>query len=128
MIKNLMIPLPENVPDVAIKLWERMKIKIISVIGEGGFNALYARSLYLSGQKFPLFSSDSQSPQNDIRFKQLKTSFEGLSPEQVSEANSLLLITFTDILASLIGEQLTTLILHSAWDNDASLSLQGVQE
>jgi len=29
------------------------------------------------------------------------------------------LITFTDILASLIGEALTTSILRSAWGNDA---------
>ncbi len=41
------------------------------------------------------------------------------TPTQISEANSLLLITFTDILASLIGEQLTTTILRSAWGNDA---------
>ena len=46
-------------------------------------------------------------------------SLEGQTPVQASEANSLLLITFTDILASLIGEQLTTRILCSAWGNDA---------
>jgi len=38
---------------------------------------------------------------------------------QASAANSLLLIKFTDILASLIGEGLTTSILRSAWGNDA---------
>ncbi|MFD2271188.1 hypothetical protein ACFS07_08755 [Undibacterium arcticum] len=41
-------------------------------------------------------------------------------PRKTSAANSLLLITFTDILTSLIGEQLTTNILRSAWGNDAS--------
>ena len=34
---------------------------------------------------------------------------------QVREANSLLLITLTDILASLIGEQLINRILRFAW-------------
>lgn len=42
-------------------------------------------------------------------------SLEGQAPAQASEANSLLMITFTDILASLIGEQLTTSILRLAW-------------
>ena len=46
--------------------------------------------------------------------------FEGKTAGQASEANNLLLITFTDILASLIGEKLTTTILYSAWGNDAS--------
>jgi len=47
-------------------------------------------------------------------------SLEGQTPAQVSDANSLLLITFTDILAALIGEQLTTRILRSAWGIDIS--------
>ena len=41
--------------------------------------------------------------------------FEGQTPEEISAANSLLLITFADILATLIGEELTATILHSAW-------------
>ena len=53
---------------------------------------------------------------------------ERQTPAQASEANRLLLITFTDILASLIGEQLTTSILRLAWANDASDKPQGVQK
>ena len=48
-------------------------------------------------------------------------SFERQSSAQASAANSLLLINFANILASLIGEQLTTSILRSAWGNDASM-------
>ena len=45
-------------------------------------------------------------------------SLEGQTPVQAGEANSLLLISFTDILASLIGEQLTTRILCLAWGSE----------
>ena len=38
---------------------------------------------------------------------------------QASEANSLLQITFTDILVLLIGEPLTANILRLAWGNEA---------
>ena len=46
--------------------------------------------------------------------------FEGQTTAQISAANCLLLITFTDILASLIGEELTISILRLAWSNVAS--------
>lgn len=115
-----MLQHPEKVADTAINLWEQMATQIISVVGEGGFNSLYARSVFLAQSTFSWLAVGSLSAQSDDRFAELKMSFEGQKPEQVGEANSLLLITFTDILASLIGEQLTTSILRSAWGFDAS--------
>lgn len=120
IIKNLMAQHTEKVEDAAIDLWEQMATKIVSIVGEGGFNSLYARSVFLTQSTFPWLIAGSLSSQTDHRFAELKMSFEGQTPAQASEANSLLLITFTDILASLIGEQLTTSILRSAWGNDAS--------
>jgi hypothetical protein len=57
---------------------------------------------------------------NDYRFAELKMCMAGQTPAQAGAANRLLLITFTDILASLIGEHLTTSIMRSAWGDDAS--------
>jgi len=116
IIKSLMAQHPEKVADAAINLWEQMSIQIISIVGEGGFNSLYVRSLFLTQSTFPWLPP----PQADHRFAQLKVSLEGQTPTLASEANHLLLITFTDILATLIGEQLTTSILRSAWGNDVS--------
>lgn len=112
---------PEEVVDAAIKLWEQMATEIISIVGEIGFNALYSRSLSLTQATFPWVAASSKLPLADQRLPELKVAFKGQSPDIVSEANCLLLITFTDILASLIGEQLTTTILSSAWDNNASV-------
>ncbi len=142
IIKRLMAQHTENVADAAINLWEPMTTRIISLVGEGGFNSLYARSAFLSQLAFPWLTASSppahrqltassppahrqltaSSPpsQTDLRFAELKICFEGQTPEQAREANSLLLITFTDILAALIGEHLTTSILRSAWGNGAS--------
>ena len=96
-----------------------MATQIISIVGEGGFNSLYARSVFLTQSTFPWLAAGPLSPQPDHRFAELKNALKGKHPAQASAANSLLLITFTDILASLIGEQLTTSILRSAWGNDA---------
>jgi hypothetical protein len=118
-IRSLTAQHTEKVADAVIGLWEQVATQIISIVGEGGFDSLYARSIFLTRSTFPWLVATSGSPQTDHRFTNLKTSLEGQTPALIREANSLLLITFTDILASLVGEPLTARILDSAWDNDA---------
>lgn len=120
IIESLMARHAEKAADAAVNLWEQMATEVISIVGEGGFNSLYARSVFLSQTTFPWLAAGSLSSQTDRRFAELKTSLEAQTPAQAREANSLLLVNFTDILASLIGEKLTTVILRSAWGSDAS--------
>jgi len=122
IIESLKAPHTENVADAAINLWEQMATQIISIVGIGGFNSLYARSVFLAQSTFPWLAAALQSPQPDQRLAELKTCLEGQTPAHASAANILLLITFTDILAALIGEQLTVSMLRSAWGNDAKYS------
>jgi hypothetical protein len=122
LIKSLMVSSTGNVANAAIDLWERMAAQIISIVGRDGFNSLYARSIFLSQSKFPWLAASPLSPELDHLFAGLKTSLEGQAPEQAREASSHLLVTFTDILASLIGEQLTLRILRLAWAADISNS------
>ena len=118
----------EKAADAAIRLWEQMAVQIISIVGEDGFDSLYARSIFLNQSTFPWLAAHPL-PKAGYRFAELKESLEGQAPAQASEANSLLLITFTDILASLIGEPLTTRILQLAWGDDISTRIgKGPQE
>ncbi len=119
MVESLTARHSDKVADAAVMLWEQIATKIISIVGEGGFNSLYARCVFLSQPSFPWLAACPLSPQPDQRFAELKKCFEAQTPAQACAANGLLLITFTDILASLIGEALTTSILRSAWGNDA---------
>ncbi len=128
IIKARMAPHTEKVADAAILLWEQMATKIILIVGEGGFNAIYARSVYLAQPTFPWLAASARPPA-DHRFVELKINFADQTPAEVSAANCLLLITFTNILASLIGENLTASILRSAWGSDASHGVgKGVQK
>jgi hypothetical protein len=112
-----------------IESWEQMATKIISIIGEGGFDSIYARSLFLAKATFPWLESASYTPQTATPFLELKKSFAGQAPTQSQAANLLLLITFTGILTSLIGEQLTLTLLRSAWDlHTPVLHPQGFQK
>ncbi|NMM38635.1 MAG: hypothetical protein HHJ09_14250 [Glaciimonas sp.] len=123
IIKSRMAQRTEKADEAATDLWAQMAVQIISIVGEDGFNSLYARSVFLTQSAFPWLVAGLVSAQNDRQFLELKTSLEGQTPAEASAANSLLLITFTDILAALIGEQLTTNVLRSAWDIDAAGSL-----
>ena len=120
LIKSVMGWSRKKGGDALLAVWEPLAIQVISIVGEAGFSSLYARSIFITQQNCPWYVLPSQSPQTAERFMEFKMNFERLSPAQYSEANSLLLITFTDILASLIGEQLTLRILHSAWNRRTS--------
>ena len=128
IIESLTVAATENAADTAIALWEQMTTQIIAIVGVGGFNSLYARSIFLSQSRYPWLSDSEVSIPADQRFAALKSSLAGQPPAEAIEANTRLLCTFTDILATLIGEALTSSILRSAWGDDASsFSDQGVQ-
>jgi hypothetical protein len=120
IIESLMAQPPEQVADAAISLWEQLATEIISIVGVGGFNSLYARSVFLTQSTHPWLFAGSWTAQTNQRFADLRVCLAEQPPAHASEASRLLLITFTDILASLIGERLTAGILRSAWGNDAS--------
>lgn len=110
---------PEEFLDVTIHLWERLARDLVTLIGEGGFQSLYSRSVHVTGRTFPWLVLNSPSMQVDFRFTGLKKSFEERDFTEASEASIALLSFFIDILSSLIGELLTTSILRSAWGDDA---------
>ena len=118
LIKSLTTQRHEKGTDAAVDLWTQMAARLILIIGAGGFDSLYARSVFLSQSSYPWLAARSGPPQTDHRFADLKKSLQAQSPTLAREANCLLLITFTNILASMIGERLTTRILDSAWDID----------
>jgi hypothetical protein len=118
LIKNLTTKRHEKGADAVVDLWMQMAARLILIIGAGGFDSLYARSVFLSQSRYPWLAACSGPPQFNHRFADLKISLQAQSPTLAREANCLLLITFTDILASMIGERLTTRILDSAWGID----------
>lgn len=116
-IESLLAPYTatEQITEAAIRYWEQMATQMISLIGEEGFNSLYTRSAFLTQRTYQWLPVGTSPVPPSQRFSELKTCFLGRSTAEVRGANKLLLITFTDILALLIGEELLNSILHSAW-------------
>jgi hypothetical protein len=120
LIKKLTAQDHEEAADMAIVLWEQIATKIISIIGERGFKSLYVRCIFLNLSKFSWLATYDPKSEVNNQFTELKVYFEMQTPEQIKEVNNQLLLTLTDILASLIGDSLTTNILCMAWGNETS--------
>lgn len=116
IIESLTTQRSDPAAEAVTSLWAPLATQIISIVGPAGFESLYARSVFLCQATFAWLSSNSTSAQSDAWLVDLKSRLQGQSPALASEANCLLLLTFTNLLASLIGEPLTARILNSAWD------------
>ena len=115
-IKNLTAQRHEKGTDAAVDLWAQMSAQLVLIIGAAGFDSLYVRSVYLSQSSYPWLAGGSVPTPADHRFADLQLSLQAQPPTFAREAKCLLLITFTNILASMIGESLTARILDSAWE------------
>ncbi|MDY7540690.1 hypothetical protein RGU72_20775 [Undibacterium sp. 5I1] len=114
MIKNRADSIAEQGSAGTVILWEQIAFNIIEVIGETGFDSLYARSIYLDRIESLLIPCDvplTEDHKNN-RFYDLEKSFQGRTNAQINETNIVLLTTLADVLSSLIGEHLTVLILR----------------
>jgi hypothetical protein len=119
MIRRAVLQRPDEVVDTSIRLWEQLAEELVSIIGEGGFQSLYARSIHLTNAAFPWLAPEQVSPASNARFASLKISLAGRNVAEASEASIALFTTYIDILALLIGGTLTTGILRSAWGDDS---------
>ncbi len=119
-IKNLMARPGAQDACTTIHRWPAMATQIISVVGQGGFQSLYSRSIFLTQRAYPWMVNLPAGLPTDLSFPTLKACLEEQTPEHAIEANTLLMLTFTDLLASLIGEQLTVRLLKTAWGADAA--------
>ena len=120
LIESLITQRTDDVVDTALELWEKLALELVGIIGEGGFSSLYVRSVFLSQARFPWLIDTALPEKANQPLAELRTKFAGRTFEEISAANILLLRTFSDILVTLIGEELTNIILRSAWGNSAS--------
>jgi hypothetical protein len=97
-----------------ILLWERLDCELASIIGHVGFSTIYVRSVHLTRGKYPMLAASKGAD-----FSNLRASLEQQAPHEATELNIALLTVFVDTLILLIGDPLTTTLLHSAWGDDA---------
>lgn len=117
MIRTAVIAHPGAVVATSIVLWQRLSVQLVSIIGDAGFESLFFRSLHLAKHQYPWLGPVDAAAPEAHRFVTLEQALASRSQQEATDASIFLLITLIDILTLLIGEQLMTSLLVSAWGN-----------
>ena len=120
LLESALAGLPDAVVPNTIRLWEQLAPELISIMGEGGFKPLYARSIRLASKQHAWLLPCTTKPITGVRFTDLAACLQAQDIVDAQQASLDLFTIFLDVLASLIGEELTTHLLHSAWSNKIS--------
>jgi hypothetical protein len=110
-----------NAPAIAAaarRLYERFAQQLTPLIGDAGVAAICARSLYLTQRNVSGLAPVRTSAQGDAPFALLQGSLEQQDPAVATEIAVAVLATASELLASFIGESLTTRLLCEAWPDD----------
>jgi hypothetical protein len=119
---------PAAVVNTSIELLELLANSLIGMIGEQGFETLLFRSAHRVSVEFPWLIFDPRSRPADPEFHLLRRCFEGQDPAQARAAITLLFNTLIDILSTLIGTHMTTLIFASATGRVGVIKLSKEQD
>ena len=113
-----------NAPAVAAacrRVCERFAQQFSPLIGDTGVAAIFARSLHLSRRHVPELApprASNKSDKRDAPFVLLEAFLEQQEPAPATEAAVAVLAMAGELLASFIGEGLTTRLLREAWPDD----------
>lgn len=115
MIEQMMLRQSGATQFVSVQLWENLATELSSIIGERGFESLFARSLHLASAAYPWLNPQASG----ATMLHLKQSMECNSADAAAASGALMRI-FLDTLILLIGEHLTSSILGKAWRDDVN--------
>jgi hypothetical protein len=96
------------------------------LIGQIGIDALSARAVHLTQREYLWLATTREPEQAEGPFAQVYFSLEQQDPALATEAAAAVLVIFTDLLATFIGEPLTTRLMRKAWPD--AFSAAGAEE
>jgi hypothetical protein len=94
--------------------WLLICAQLKPVIGGNGVDAILNRALYLTSAAFPWLEGSDEHVDHESLPLQISMRMAGRDPVTAAQASSSLLITFIELLATLIGNSLTRHLLASA--------------
>ncbi len=103
--------------DAVVNVWREIDNALTPIIGARGLAAVHGRSLHLTSQEFAwLNNTHGSGVLTEIDFNGLRQTFTTQPMMESQAAATALLHTFHDLLASLVGAELTECLLHAIWD------------
>jgi hypothetical protein len=104
------------IAEATISTWHHVVAQIIPVIGTGGVDVLFNRSLHLTCTAFPWLTIRGDHRDSAVLLASIKERIAGREPDVAAEASYTLLVTFIELLMTLIGKSLTERLLSSVWE------------
>ena len=98
------------------EIWLLMSAQLTPVIGGNGVDAILNRSLHLTSAAFPWLASSDERMDHESLPVRISMRLAGRDTFAAAQASSSLLITFIELLATLIGNSLTRRLLAPIWD------------
>lgn len=94
--------------------WREIERSLSPVIGAGGVAALCKRAVHLAARDHPSLATHAGQVRNcDV--DALQATLGAQTPDTAVAAGAAVLIQFNDLLAKLVGADLTERLLRSAW-------------
>jgi hypothetical protein len=112
------------VAEATLNIWCRMAALLAPIIGSRGVEVLFNRSLQLTSRAFPCLVITGDHGDNAVLLANLKANLAACETNDAMEAGHALLVTFTELLSTLIGESLTNRLLSSVWAFSSPISEQ----
>ena len=103
------------VAEAALGAWQQVAERLDPVIGARGVAVLFARALHLTRKRFAWLVVAWDPADGGASHILLKACFAARGTEDAAQAACALLATFTELLATLVGESLTERLLGPVW-------------
>jgi hypothetical protein len=111
---------PAQIADAMVAIWQDIDATLIPIIGHRGAVALYDRSRYLTGATHPWLAGKQEGLPAAIDLASLRSSVAQQSATAATAGATALLLTFHQLLATLVGRSLTERLLRPVWANTSS--------
>ena len=102
------------VAEATLGTWRQMAARLAPVIGAKGVDSLFHRSLHLTSATFRWLEIAEDHGDNSDVLASLSVCLASRETDAAAEAGYTLLVTFTELLATMIGESLTERLLLPA--------------
>jgi hypothetical protein len=119
------LPNADATVEASAATWRLVAAQLAPVIGARGLEVLFGRALHLTSATFPWLTVGGERGGSASPLPSLAECLARQDPASAAEASYTLLLTFTELLTTLIGESLTTRLLAPVW---ARPSLSSAQE
>jgi hypothetical protein len=101
--------------EITVNVCRDVAARLVVVLGQRGVDVLFRRSIHLSSAQFSWLAMREENGADDVVLVRLGEVLARQEVTVAAEASYTLLVTFTELLATLIGESLTETLLSSVW-------------